>query len=76
MSLSRFRNFNGMTWPVPCIGLSDLQYLLRYGSPDSVLSMEERLVMAAVICAYEDLIFKPKTRRDQIIRELRMGPNV
>jgi hypothetical protein len=38
--------------------------------------MEERLVAAAVLSAYADLVWKPRDRRDAIIRELRKGPGV
>jgi hypothetical protein len=71
-----FRIFSGMTWPVPCGRTSDIERALRHANADAIFSMEDRLVAASIIAAYQDLIYKPIHRRNAIIKELRKGPNV
>jgi hypothetical protein len=70
--MSRFyRTFNGMCWPVPGQDLGLLSYTLTYGTP----TKEELLVCASVINAYTGLVNMTATRRTDIVRELRLGPN-
>lgn len=69
-----FRNFNGMCWPVPCERLEDLEHSLRYKPIDAVFTMQDRLLAASVIAAYEDLIWSPNNRMIDIARHLRKGP--
>lgn len=71
---SAFRSWNGMCWPAPKERLREIERSLRYGDKDAVFSMEDRLIAAAVINGYYDLIFKPVRRRNSIINELRKGP--
>jgi hypothetical protein len=73
---SIFRSFKGMVWPAPSETLTELSRGLRYQQRGHIFTMEERLVAAAVLDAYADLVWKPRDRRNAIIRELRKGPGV
>ncbi|WP_430229247.1 hypothetical protein [Paraburkholderia tropica] len=66
-----YRSFNCMCWPAPGPDLGDLSHTLTYGEP----TKEQLLVCASVINAYQALIRSNTTRRADIIRELRLGPN-
>jgi hypothetical protein len=69
-----FRIFKGMAWPTPSDTLTELAWSLRHQQRGHIFTMEERLVAAAVLSAYADLVWKPTDRRNAIIRELRKGP--
>jgi hypothetical protein len=70
-----FRHFDGMAWPAPSPLLKVLEWRLRYQKPEDTLTAKERLAAAAVLCAYQDLIWKSRDRREAIISELRKGPS-
>ena len=76
MSSNIFRSFKSMVWPAPSGALTELAWSLRHQQRGHIFTMEERLVAAAVLSAYADLVWKPRDRRDAIIRELRKGPGV
>lgn len=69
-----FRHFANMTWPAISDRLDNLEYLLRHSSKD--LSKTDKLLAAAVIEAYRQMILDPTKKRQMVVRELRQGPNV
>lgn len=73
MSSGYFRSFGGMCWPVPGEDMSQLAWRLSW-APDSI-TKEEKLVLAALIAAYRELILLPAMTRNERVRELRKGPN-
>ena len=72
---SPFRHFQGMCWPETGDRLDALEHLLRYGPPVDGFDMQDRLLAAAVIAAYRDLVWLTRNKRDRVISELRK-PNV
>jgi hypothetical protein len=60
-----------MCWPATGDRLDALEHGLRYGPSIDGFDMEDRLLAAAVIAAYQDLIWTEKFKRNQVIRELR-----
>ena len=68
---SPFRHFQGMCWPATGDRLDALEHLLRYGPPVDGFDMEDRLLVAAVIAAYQALIWSDRFKARQVIRELR-----
>lgn len=68
---SPFRHFKGMCWPETGDRLDALEHGLRYGPPVDGFDMEDRLLAAAVIAGYQDLIWSERFKRNQVIRELR-----
>jgi hypothetical protein len=70
-----FRYFNQQAWPVPCAGLDSVEHRLRFSDPEYYFSMEDRLIAASVINAYQGLIWRTQVERNAVIKELRKGPN-
>ena len=73
---SPFRHFQGMCWPETGDRLDALEHGLRYAPPPvDGFDMDDRLLAAAVIAAYQALIWSDRFKARQVIRELRR-PNV
>ena len=70
-----FRHFNGRCWPVPGKRLDALEDALRYGPVVAGFDMQDRLLAASVIAAYQDLIWSTNAKRTEVSRELRKGPD-
>jgi hypothetical protein len=66
-----FRSFGGMCWPAPGEDMSNLSRKLVHGQP----TKDDLMVCAAVIGAYTSLVHMATTRRADIVRELKKGPN-
>jgi len=56
-----------MTWPSYDQG--DLEWLLRYGSDESMI--KKRMLLASIVSAYRELIGKTQKQRNQICRAIR-----
>jgi len=56
-------------WPYPCGTVADLEWTLRYGTPQQVVSA--RMTVASVVAAYVALVNSPKRKRDAVVRCLR-----
>lgn len=67
-----YRRIQDMTWPAPCEAMAQLEWRLRYAH----VTINDRLLAASVIQAYMQMIDDPRRKRDFVIRELRMGPNI
>ena len=63
---TRFKMFDGMTWPLPD---NDLEWRLRY-APDSMTRQDE-MHLASMNSAYRELIVCSREKREKIVRELR-----
>lgn len=70
-----FRHFQGMCWPETGDRLDALEDGLRYGPPVDGFDEKDRLLAAAVIAAYRELVWSTRNKRDRVLRELRK-PNV
>ena len=66
-----YRHFENMCWPAPCEDLNNLEWIMRYETPDKTTC----LLAASVVSAYRELIILPERMRNKRIRELRKGPN-
>ena len=60
-------HFDGMAWPLPN---ADLAWRMRYAEGRTV-TIEDMLVAASIIDAYDMLIDSTRARREQVVRELR-----
>ncbi len=69
-----YRDFEGMTWPVPGERLDELERAMRFAERGFVFSMSERVVIASFLSAYRELVALPARERDAMVRELRKGP--
>lgn len=67
-----YRTFDNMCWPCPGERLSDLAWVLTWGTP----TKGDHLLAAAVIGAYCQMIGDPAKHRQRVIAELRQGPNL
>jgi len=70
--LGAYRTFDGMVWPVPGDRLRNLEWTLRYGICDE----RDRFLAASVIAAYAQIIKDPSRKRESVIAQIKMGPNV
>lgn len=66
-----YRVFSGQAWPVPGDRCTDLQWQLRYGT----LTKQDLLLAASYLAAFEQLVALPQRERNDVVRELRKGPN-
>jgi len=58
---------DGSTWPLPCQGMDDLEWRLRYGGTNP----NDRYAAASIIAAYRELIRVPRRRRELVVRRLK-----
>lgn len=63
--------FDEMSWPYPGVRIGNIEYALRYGTPDKT----DLLIAASVIHAYSSLIHKSIKDRNKIIKQLRLAIN-
>ena len=77
-NMNMYRKFDGMRWPTPSQGMDRLKEMIHQEWIFSHKETEMASVLynaEAIIDAYEQLINISSKRRDEIIRELRKGPN-
>ena len=70
---SPFVHFDQMAWPIPGAQLRDLEHTLRYAPKDYCFDMQERLLAAAVIQAYFELVWQTQKRRNEIVTKLHVS---
>lgn len=58
-----------MVWP--SLGQGDLEWQLRYGAPETVV--QNRLVLASIVAAYQELIRAPQARRNAVCTALALA---
>jgi hypothetical protein len=66
-----YRQFEDMVWPAPGVRMDDLEWNLRYAPQEA-----DFLLAASVIAAYQALVSLPERKRNKVISELRLGPNI
>lgn len=70
---SPFVQFDRTTWPIPGSRLRGLEHTLRYAPKDYCFDMEDRLLAAATIEAYFELVWQTQKRRNKIAANLRVS---
>lgn len=64
---------DGTSWPWPVFDSdkTSLEWRLRYGEPTTWLCLQA----ASIVSAYQALVEMPRSRREQVVRELRKAGN-
>lgn len=74
MSYYRKLPNDGPCWPCPGEAMNELDWRLRHDNER--LTRNDQVMAASIISAYRELIALPRVRREVIVRELRLGPNL
>jgi hypothetical protein len=66
-----YASFDEMCWPVPGERAGEVEWRLRY-APEA-LSRSDHLLAASIINAYRQMVGDPKTKRQSVVRQLRLA---
>ena len=67
-----YRRFLGMIWPAPSEKLSAVIWRLKYGQPSKM----DLHYAASVMGAYVQMVGDPRSKRQEVIAQLRKGPGI